>query len=222
MSQDSKQIQPPIANYIKNYFAKTDAVLESIRSDAAAAGFADISIASEQAVALQQLVRISGAQNILEIGSLAGYSAFAMALAQSGPNAKTTTVDIEQKSVDFINHRAETLGLRDRVRAVLSTGTEWVDSLGENEILDLVFLDADKSSYIYYAEKLLPRIRRGGMLVADNAFAFGFIADETGAEAERLEKIEAIRAFNQMLAADPRVQCSINPLGDGLIIAVKL
>lgn len=222
MSQDSKQISPEIGKYIKQHFASVGKELDSLREEAKLAGFPDISIASEQAVALQQLVRIANAQNILEIGSLAGYSAFAMAMAQSGERAKTTTVDLEQASVDFINKKAAELGLQDRVRAVRSTGKEWVDSIEENEVFDFVFLDADKSSYIYYVEKLLPHVRSGGMIVADNAFAFGFVADETGAEPDSLDKIEAIRAFNQMLARDSRVQCSINPLGDGLIIAVKL
>ena len=221
MSANSAQLNEKIEQYIKSLFSSSLTLLESIIVEAPALGFPPIAIAKEQAAFLQVIVRSTSAMNILEIGSLAGYSAFAMALALNS-GGKLTTVDTEQKSVDYITRKASEYGMQNIINAVRSTGRQFVDNLKENEVFDLIFIDADKTSYLYYYEKLLPHLKTGGLIIADNAFAFGFILDSEGAPQDDLDNIAAMRVFNSNIANDTRVSATMVPLGDGMLMAVKL
>ncbi len=88
----------------------------------------------------------------------------------------------------------------------------------ENDSADAAFLDADKSSYPLYLRECLRIVRRGGLIMADNAFAFGQLFDEHPTDRE----VPAMREFNDYIAAEPRLHSIIVPIGDGLWVGVKL
>lgn len=220
MSSRSLQLKPNIENYIKQIFSPKNNFLDQLQAEAASDGFADISIAPEQLTFLQQLVYMTKPKCLLEIGSLAGYSALGMALAFS-EDAHLTTVDVSPKSVYFINEKAKEAGLQDNVTAILSDGRRFLESIPDDYSPDLVFLDADKLSYSYYFNILLPKMKSGGIIVADNAFAFGYITDSSDAPPSKMVDIEAMRSFNKLVAECSEVISTIIPLGDGLLLAVK-
>ena len=92
-------------------------------------------------------------------------------------------------------------------------------ALPADEVVDVAFIDADKTDYVEYFEELVPRVRRGGLILADNTLWSGRVTDPgAGDDAD----LEAIRRFNDTVAADERVTSYILPVGDGLTVIVKL
>jgi caffeoyl-CoA O-methyltransferase len=109
-------------------------------------------------------------------------------------------------------------GLGDRIELKIAPALETLRSLPDEPVIDLVFIDADKPGYAAYWDELVPRVREGGVLLADNVLWSGEIADETITDAN----VVALRAFNDKVAADNRVEVVVLPAFDGLTIARKL
>jgi caffeoyl-CoA O-methyltransferase len=176
---------------------------------------AEMQIPHEQAVFLTMLTKISGARRIVEVGTFTGYStlAFALGLPSDG---QVITFDLSEQWTDIARDAWEGAGVADRIELRLGPATETLPSLVAEEPLDLVFLDADKVNYVNYWEQLVPLVRPGGLLLADNVLYQGEAADPaaTGNAA-------AIRAFNEMVLADNRVESVLLPIADGLTIARK-
>ncbi|GGT17720.1 O-methyltransferase [Streptomyces purpureus] len=170
----------------------------------------------EQAVFLTLLVRLLGARRVVEVGTFTGYStlAFAMGLA---PGGTVLTCDLSEEWTQIAEEAWHQAGVADRVELRLGPAAETLRSLPAGPEVDLVFLDADKSGYIDYWEQLVPRVRPGGLLLADNTLWGGAAADRqaTGDGA-------AIRAFNAHVRADDRVESVLLPLADGLTFARRL
>jgi caffeoyl-CoA O-methyltransferase len=109
----------------------------------------------------------------------------------------------------------ERAGLRNRIELRIAPALETLRALPAEAVIDLVFIDADKGGYAAYWDELVPRVREGGVLLADNVLWSGEIADEnvTG------DNVDALRAFNDKVAADERVDVVVLPAFDGLTIA---
>ena len=112
----------------------------------------------------------------------------------------------------------ERAGLRDRIDLRIAPALQTLRALPAEADIDLVFIDADKPGYTDYWNELVPRVRRGGILLADNVLWSGDIVDEsvTG------ENVAALRAFNDAVSADSRVETVVLTAFDGLTIARKL
>jgi caffeoyl-CoA O-methyltransferase len=108
-------------------------------------------------------------------------------------------------------------GLADRIELRLAPALETLRALPTDVPIDLAFIDADKPGYVAYWDELVPRVRPGGLLLADNVLWSGRITDEPGDDAN----LAALRAFNDHVAADGRVDVTILPAFDGLTIARK-
>src|SRR5512142_272508 len=108
-------------------------------------------------------------------------------------------------------------GLADRIELRLGPAADTLASLPEEPVVDLAFLDANKPGYRAYYELLLPRLRPGGLLLADNVLQHGRVLDPD----DHAESTEAIRAFNDRVAADDRVDVVVLPIADGLTLARK-
>ncbi|MDH3249187.1 MAG: O-methyltransferase [Acidimicrobiia bacterium] len=166
----------------------------------------------EQALALRMLTRITGARRVLEIGTFTGLSA--MLIAEGlGPEGRLICLDIDPDTGAIAREHWEAAGLGDRIELVLGPAADTLDSMAGARF-DLVFLDADKPSYIGYLDRVLPMLDHGGLVVADNTLMRGHVLDPDTENANAI----ALRAFNRYAVDHPGVDVVMMPVYDGLTL----
>jgi len=208
--------------YLEDVFAAEPPALAQLREEAVAAGFPTISIGPAGGRLLALLAGLlrdgRGAERVIEIGMLGGYSAgfLAQGLAAHG---RLITVEPEAERVAFARQRFAAMG-ETRIEVREGTGIEVLDSLATElapESVDLVFLDAIKTEYLEYFRRSKPLLRPGGLLIADNVIGTGdyWISDPAGLSESR----DAIDRFNRTVAADQDFSTMAVPIRQGLLIA---
>jgi caffeoyl-CoA O-methyltransferase len=155
------------------------------------------------------LVRSLRARRVLELGTFTGYSSISMALALPS-GGRVITCDVNEETTAIARRYAEEAGVADRIDYRLGPGLETIAQL--DGPFDLVFIDADKPNYVNYYEATLPLLADGGLIVADNTLWSGRVIDETDDE----DTTQAIRAFNDHVAEDPRVENVLLTVRDGM------
>ncbi len=178
---------------------------------------AGMQIGDDQAVLLEILARATGARRAVEIGTFTGYSSLALARGL-GPEGRLLCCDVSEEWTAIAREHWEKAGLADRIELRLGPALETLRSLPAGETFDLAFVDADKTGYPDYYEELLPRLRPGGLLLVDNTLWGGAVLDEK----DETDDTVAIRAFNDRIAADPRVRVVLLPIGDGVTVVQRL
>jgi len=171
--------------------------------------------AQEQGPLLAFLVRLIGARRVVEIGTFTGFSALAMALALPA-DGTLIACDVSEEWTAHGREAWARAGVADRIDLRIAPALETLRALPAEPGIDLVYLDADKGNYIDYWEEVVPRLRPGGLVVADNVLFHGEVADPdaTGSAA-------AIRAFNDHVAADERTETIMLTVADGVTLARK-
>lgn len=218
MSARPTEITDNIYSYILERFSGEDEFLTRLNEEAKEENFPPIHISPDQSRFLLFFLKAIGAKNILEIGSLAGYSAISMArgLPDGG---KVIALEKFKKNCDFIRRKVKEAGLDDKIEVVEGDARDFLKTYEPSEPLDFIFIDADKRSYKHYVEKLTPHLRKGGIVCADNALAFGHIASE--APEEERKNVQAIRDFNDWMVANDNYECTLVTMGDGMLMCVK-
>jgi len=216
MSAESTLVTAEHFAYIAARATPEDEFLRDLRGRAEAAGIPPIHIAPEQAAFMQVLLRAARAKQVIEVGTLAGYSAIAMARALP-EDGRVTTIELDAAHYAFACDAFANSDVAGRIEAIHGAGMDVLPRLPDDSA-DAAFLDADKGSYPQYLAESLRIVRPGGLILVDNAFAFGqlFDADPTDAE------VPAVKAFNEIMASEPRVEAVIVPIGDGLWVGTKL
>lgn len=183
-------------------------------------GISSMQIAPEQGAFLTFLARVTGARRAVEVGTFTGYSALCIArgLADGG---RLLCCDVSREWTDIGRPFWERAGVADRIELRLGPAIDTLRSLAPDEVLDLAFIDADKGSYPEYYEEILTRLRPGGVVAVDNVLWGGRVVDRE-AVATADEHGAAILAFNDLVAADDRVEAVMLPLADGVTLARKL
>jgi caffeoyl-CoA O-methyltransferase len=178
---------------------------------------AGMQIGDDQGQFLTMLTRLVGARRAVEVGTFTGYSSLCIArgLADGG---SLLCCDISEEWTAIARQAWERAGVADRIELKLAPALETLRALPGEAVIDLVFIDADKPGYAGYWEELVPRVRAGGLLLADNVLWSGEIIDDTNPNANG----QALRAFNDLVARDDRVEVVVLPAFDGLTIARKL
>lgn len=201
--------------YLAERTVQEDKLLSDLKAAALAAGIPAIWIAPEQASFMQILLRLRRAKTVVEVGTLAGYSAIwmARALPRTG---RVKTIEINPAFADFAEQWIRKSNVRGRVE-VLRGDARAVMPRIRSASADAVFLDADKAGYPVYLKEALRILRPGGLVMADNAFAFGELFSPDPQDRET----RAVREFNEIIAKERRLQGVIVPLGDGLWVGVK-
>jgi caffeoyl-CoA O-methyltransferase len=215
MSETSSIVSPEHFRYIAERTSREDAFLADLKRAAVAEGIPAIWIAPEQASFMQILLRLAKAREVVEVGTLAGYSAIAMARALPA-DGRVRTIELERKHADFAERWVATSDVAGRVEVHRGAGMDVLPGFATDSA-DAAFLDADKSSYPRYLAECLRIVRRGGLIMVDNAFAFGQLL--TGTPTDR--EVGAMRAFNDHMATVAALQSVIVPLGDGLWVGVR-
>lgn len=215
MSTTSTAVTTDHFRYIAERTIQEDDFLKNLKREAAAAGIPEISICPEQAAFMQILLRLNKAKEVIEIGTLAGYSAICMARALP-PGGRVRTIELEPKHADFAEAWFKRSDVADRIELYRRAGMDVLPRFATDSA-DAAFLDADKASYADYLRECLRIVRPGGLIMADNAFAFGQLFDENPTDREA----PAVRAFNEVMARENRLASVIVPLGDGLWVGVN-
>lgn len=194
-------------------------VLQQLREETASYPNAQMQIAPEQGQFMALLVKLTGARRILEVGVFTGYSSTSLALALP-PEGRLTALDISEPWTSVAKRYWEKAGVADKIELRLGSALETLDGLiaeGRAGSYDLAFIDADKESYDGYYERTLELLRPGGLLLIDNIFRGGQVADPKDQD----PGTAAIRALNEKIHTDPRVDISLLPVADGLTLALK-
>ena len=195
-------------------------VLRRLRDETAKHPMAIMQISPEQGQLMQMLVRMLGAKNCIEVGVFTGYSSLAVALALPA-DGRIVACDISEDYIAVAEPFWKDAGVRDKIDLRIAPATETLDAMitaGETGDYDFAFIDADKPGYPEYFERCLALLRVGGMIAVDNIFMDGNAADPDTTS----ENAQAMRKFNAMLKDDTRVELSLIPIGDGLMLARKV
>ncbi|WP_328913349.1 MULTISPECIES: O-methyltransferase [unclassified Streptomyces] len=179
------------------------------------ADVAGLQTAEEQGPLLAFLVRLTGARQIVEVGTFTGYSTLSMAQALPA-DGRIIACDISEEWTAVGREAWAKAGVADLIDLRIAPAIETLRALPDGEWIDLVFLDADKGSYVDYWEELVPRLRPGGLLVVDNTLFHGEVTDPAATG-----DAPAIRAFNERVRADERVDDVLLTVADGLTLARK-
>jgi len=204
-----------LERYVTDLFAVEDPILAAIRARHAAAALPSINISPEEGKLLHLLLLAIQATTVLEIGTLGGYSGVWMARALP-PQGKLTTIEKDSRHAAIAREAFAAAGLSARVQLIEGAALDVLPTLTPG--FDAVFIDADKEPLPQYFEWGVKLLRRGGLLLCDNAFFHGAAIDETDRSAAAL----GVRAFNLLAAADPRLVASVVPVRDGLLLGVKV
>jgi caffeoyl-CoA O-methyltransferase len=158
-----------------------------------------------------------GARRAVEVGTFTGYSSLCIArgLADGG---SLLCCDVSEEWTAIARKAWERAGVGDRIELRIAPALETLRALPADPEVDLVFIDADKPNYPAYWDELVPRVRPGGLLLADNVLWSGQIVDESASG----DNVNALREFNEKVAADERVEAVMLTAFDGLTIARKL
>ena len=212
-------------------------VLAALREETAKDPRKNIAIHPMQGQFMGVLVRALQPKKIVEVGVFTGYSSLSMALAMPA-DAQMWCFDISEDWTAVAKKFWEQAGLGDRIELRLAPATESMQALideGHAGTVDLIFIDADKQNYLNYWEQSLELLRPGGLMIADNtmfqelvparvtdemvAEHFSFYPDEVIAEVT--DSVHRVRAFNEKVHKDDRVDLAMIPVGDGMTFAVK-
>lgn len=215
MSEMTAAVPHGFIDYLAARTSADDALLTELKAAARAEGIPNIWIPPEQGSLLQVLLRIARAREVVEVGTLAGYSAIWMARALPA-GGRVRTIELSPKHVKFARSWIARSDVAARIDVLEGRGSDVLRTI-EPASVDAVFIDADKAGYADYVEESARILRPSGLLLVDNAFAFGQILDAEPADRD----VPVIRALNERLARDTRFQALIVPLGDGLWVGAK-
>lgn len=205
-----------VSEYIVALFATEDPLLASLREEADRTGLPPAAISADTGRMLQVLMRAIGARRVLEVGTLAGYSAIWMARALP-PAGMLVTIELEERYAAFAERCLARTGLSSLVTVRRGRALDVLPSLDGQEF-DLMFLDADRARLPTYLDWALRLVRRGGLIVAHNALLGGRVAN-AAADGDD-DDVRAVREFNARVATDSRVASILIPAYDGLVVAV--
>lgn len=183
-----------------------------VKSSALELDFVNMLSGNNIAQLLKLLIKISGSKRVLEIGTFTGYSALAMAEALPD-DGEVITVEMNILYQEMATAHFDKYDSSRKISLFKGNAIELLDEI--EGVFDFVFLDADKISYPFYYEKLLPKIIPGGLLVADNTLWNGTVLDPKD------PKAKAIDDFNKLVAEDERVEQLLLPVRDGITIIHK-
>ena len=201
--------------YLVGHGTPPDAILSELAAETTRklGGLAGMQIAPEQGAFMTLIARLIGAKNAIEVGTFTGYSA--LCIARGLPDdGKLLCCDVSEEFTSVGRPYWEKAGVAERIDLRIGPAAETLRALPLERRYDLAFVDADKPNYAVYYEELLPRIRAGGLILVDNVLWGGAVVDADRQD----DNTNAIRAFNDLVAKDERVEAVMLPISDGLTL----
>ena len=206
-----------VHDYTVAHGTPPDAVQESlITATAALGGVSRMQIAPEQGAFMTLLARLVDARFAVEVGTFTGYSSICIArgLADGG---RLLCCDVSEDWTAVAREHWTQAGVADRIELVIGPAADTLRALPADPPIDFAFIDADKTGYRTYYDEIVQRLRPGGLVLVDNVLWSGNVVDED----DQSDDTVAIRAVNNHIAADERVDVVMLPIADGLTIARK-
>ncbi len=203
----------PVENYLYSLLPPRDEVLAEMEDQAAKRDIPIVGPAVGRI--LHQLALVSGAKSIFEMGSAIGYSTIWWARAV-GDGGRVIYTDGDRKKADEARGYFDRAGVANRIAIKVGDALELLSE--QTQQFDIIFCDVDKEDYPRAFRMALPRLRKGGLLVADNVLWSGKVAEKNPSEAST----KAIQEFNRLLYSSTELFTTILPIRDGLAVAVKL
>ena len=179
-------------------------------------GIANMQVAPEQGTFLTMFTRMIGAKRAVEVGTFTGYSSLCIARGLPA-DGHLLCCDVSEEWTSIARKYWQKAGVEDRIELRIAPGVETLESLPADASIDFAFIDADKPNYRNYYEALLPRMRQNGVIGVDNVLWGGAVLDDKADD----DNTKAIKAFNDFVASDDRVDVVMLPLADGLTLARK-
>jgi caffeoyl-CoA O-methyltransferase len=219
VSDDPKSffLSPAISDYLIAHGTPPDELQNRLIAETKTLGaVAGMQIAPEQGAFLTILTELIGARQAVEVGTFTGYSALCIARGLPA-GGHLLCCDVSEEWTSIGRRFWAEAGLSDRIELRLGPAGDTLAALPPDTSFDLAFIDADKPSYGLYYDEILPRLRPGGAILVDNVLWHGAVIDDSQTDAN----VEAIRAFNDRIAADDRVAAVMLPISDGLTLIRK-
>jgi caffeoyl-CoA O-methyltransferase len=209
-------IDPAIDRYVHDHTRARPALFDELR-EVTYASMEDpqMQVGRVEGGLLKLLVAVSGARRVVEIGTFTGYSALSMAegLPDDG---ELITCDINPEAARVAQSFFDRSPHGKKISLRLGDALETLRKLPRDLSIDLAFIDADKERYVDYYEEIVPRLRKNGIIAADNTLWSGSVVDP------QTESARAIARYNDHVMADPRVENVLLSVRDGLMLARKL
>jgi predicted O-methyltransferase YrrM len=218
----TQELWTAVDRYIADTLVKSDDALEAALRDSAAAGLPAINVSPNQGKLLYLLARMLGARNILEVGTLGGYSTIWLARALPA-GGRLISLEIDPKHAAVARVNIARAGLAGVVEVRVAPALESLSQLAAagRGPFDLTFIDADKPSNPDYFRRALELSRRGSLIIVDNVVRNGAVVDAANTDAS----VQGVRRLNELIAAEPRVSATaIQTVGskgyDGFAVAL--
>jgi len=205
--------------YLVAHSVREHPVLAELREETAKLPQAVMQIGADQGQFMALLARLTGARHCLEVGVFTGYSSLAVALALP-EEGNIIALDVSEEWTAIARRYWKKAGVERKIDLRLGPALDTLDtlvSLRQPDLFDFAFIDADKGNYLGYYERCLQLVRAGGLIAVDNTLWSGDVADPANQKPDTV----SLRAFNDALHHDERIDLALLPVGDGLTLARK-
>jgi caffeoyl-CoA O-methyltransferase len=210
--QGSRYSDPALIDYTNRVHAAHDAGLAAAFDAPGREDMPAIQVGMSEGKTLELLMAMIGATRVVEVGTLAGYSAIRMARGMA-VGGRLWSIEFDPRHAEVARANIDTAGLSDTIEVLVGPALEVLPTLTDHGPFDAVFIDADKGNYDKYGAWAAEHLRAGGMLIGDNAFYFGELLDESKPEAA------AMRRFHEQAAE--RFDSVCVPTPDGMLLGIK-
>ncbi|GAB3466581.1 O-methyltransferase [Actinophytocola sediminis] len=214
------ELSGDLLSYVRQVSLRDDEVLRDLREVTLdLPGGEKLMVLAEEGQLLELLARLVGARRVLDVGTFTGYSALCLARAVPADGV-VITCDLNPRLATIAVDHWQRAGVADRIDFRIGAGTQVIADVRAEygpESVDLVFVDADKTGYPDYYESALSLVRPNGLLVFDNTLLFGRVVDPAAQDPDTV----AIRALNDLLRDDDRIDLVLLPMGDGITLVRK-
>ena len=219
MSNTTIQLNEELYDYLLSVSLKEDEVLTSLRKTTSSMPGSRMQIAPDQGQFMAMLIKIMGAERLIEIGTYTGYSTLVCAMAMD--KGQIIALDSDPVSTSVAKEFWKIAGVDHFIDFRLGDALVSLDKIINDEdglsSFDFIFIDADKRNYKNYYEIGLQLLRENGIIIFDNVLWSGAVADSK----DQNENTVALRELNDILYKDNRIELSMIPVGDGLTIVRK-
>ncbi|MEL6247176.1 MAG: class I SAM-dependent methyltransferase [Cyanobacteria bacterium J06627_15] len=219
MAEKLLSLDDRLIHYLRSVSVREPEILQQLRAETAQHPMAVMQVSPEQGQLMALLVQLIGAKKTLEVGVFTGYSSLVVALALPD-EGQIVACDVSEDYTAIARRYWQAAGVENKIDLRIAPATETLQQLideGQGETFDFAFIDADKSGYDRYYEQCLKLVRTGGLIAIDNVLWSGRVADPDTAD----NRTKKIRALNQKIYEDERVDISLVPIADGLTLARK-
>jgi caffeoyl-CoA O-methyltransferase len=219
MAPRSAFLPDQIQQYIDQITLREPDVMRELREETSKQPHAGMQTGADQVQFLQLLVRLAGARRCIEVGVFTGYSALGVALALPD-DGRIVACDVSEEYTAIARRYWERAGVAHKIDLRLAPARQTLDSLiaaGQVGQYDFAYVDADKTGYDAYYERCLRLLRVNGLIAIDNVLWSGEVVKQSTQDPDTL----ALRGLNEKIGKDERVDATLLPLGDGLMVVRK-